>query len=404
MIAGLLWSGNHARGVRVGRGDGMSKFTGLIGGPVVAVGAICTAFAIGAGLYLSGTFDAQKVAPDGVEKDVNIAPQVNDSNGSYDISKVAAPSVPDVPDPPGISAFRLEPDGRMLVAGRSQANWETSILVDGETLKILMPDAGGEFVEFLSLEQSNQPRVLSLSMRSPDTGEDVPSSDEVIIAPMPTRAEQAQVRPADEAQQATPAVTDDGQTQEQPIDTQDPPQQAVLLSDESGVRVLQPPAATEAPPEVMSSVALDAITYSDQGNVVLSGRAQGDGFVRVYLDNQPVASSQIAPDGGWRSDLPQVDTGVYTLRVDEMDSDGTVMSRVETPFKREDRTLVDGQEKTAQTARAVTVQPGNTLWEISRDRYGEGPMYVRIFEANRARIRDPDLIYPGQIFTVPQDQ
>jgi len=382
----------------------MSKFTGLIGGPVVAVGAICTAFAIGAGLYLSGTFDAQNVAPDGVEKDVNIAPQVNDSNGSSDISKVAAPSVPDVPDPPGISAFRLEPDGRMLVAGRSQTNWETSILVDGETLKILMPDAGGEFVEFLSLEQSNQPRVLSLSMRSPDTGEDVPSSDEVIIAPMPTRAEQAQVRPADEAQQATPAVTDDGQTQEQPIDTQDPPQQAVLLSDESGVRVLQPPAATEAPPEVMSSVALDAITYSDQGDVVLSGRAQGDGFVRVYLDNQPVASSQIAPDGGWRSDLPQVDTGVYTLRVDEMDSDGTVMSRVETPFKREDRTLVDGQEKTAQTARAVTVQPGNTLWEISRDRYGEGPMYVRIFEANRDRIRDPDLIYPGQIFTVPQDQ
>ncbi|HKL04524.1 MAG TPA: LysM peptidoglycan-binding domain-containing protein [Roseovarius sp.] len=382
----------------------MSKFTGLIGGPVVAVGAICTAFAIGAGLYLSGTFDAQNVAPDGVEKDVNIAPQVNDSNGNSDISKVTAPSVPDVPDPPGISAFRLEPDGRMLVAGRSQTNWETSILVDGETLKILMPDAGGEFVEFLSLEQSNQPRVLSLSMRSPDTGEDVPSSDEVIIAPMPTRAEQAQVRPADEAQQATPAVTDDGQTQEQPIDTQDPPQQAVLLSDESGVRVLQPPAATEAPPEVMSSVALDAITYSDQGDVVLSGRAQGDGFVRVYLDNQPVASSQIAPDGGWRSDLPQVDTGVYTLRVDEMDSDGTVMSRVETPFKREDRTLVDGQEKTAQTARAVTVQPGNTLWEISRDRYGEGPMYVRIFEANRDRIRDPDLIYPGQIFTVPQDQ
>src|SRR6056297_95938 len=382
----------------------MSKFTGLIGGPVVAVGAICTAFAIGAGLYLSGTFDAQNVAPDGVEKDVNIAPQVNDSNGSSDISKVAAPSVPDVPDPPGISAFRLEPDGRMLVAGRSQANWETSILVDGETLKILMPDAGGEFVEFLSLEQSNQPRVLSLSMRSPDTGEDVPSSDGFIIPSFPPRAEQAQVRPADEAQQATPAVTDDGQTQEQPIDTQDPPQQAVLLSDESGVRVLQPPAATEAPPEVMSSVALDAITYSDQGNVVLSGRAQGDGFVRVYLDNQPVASSRIAPDGGWRSDLPQVDTGVYTLRVDEMDSDGTVMSRVETPFKREDRTLVDGQEKTAQTARAVTVQPGNTLWEISRDRYGEGPMYVRIFEANRDRIRDPDLIYPGQIFTVPQDQ
>jgi nucleoid-associated protein YgaU len=51
--------------------------------------------------------------------------------------------------------------------------------------------------------------------------------------------------------------------------------------------------------------------------------------------------------------------------------------------------------------RLVTVQPGNTLWGISRRSYGEGTLFVRVFEANRARIRDPDLIYPGQVFTVP---
>lgn len=49
----------------------------------------------------------------------------------------------------------------------------------------------------------------------------------------------------------------------------------------------------------------------------------------------------------------------------------------------------------------ITVQPGNTLWGIARDKYGEGLLYVRVFEANATRIRDPDLIYPGQIFTVP---
>ncbi|MEN8660411.1 MAG: LysM peptidoglycan-binding domain-containing protein, partial [Marivita sp.] len=49
----------------------------------------------------------------------------------------------------------------------------------------------------------------------------------------------------------------------------------------------------------------------------------------------------------------------------------------------------------------VTVQPGNTLWAIARDRYGEGPAYVKVFEANRDRIRDPDLIYPGQVFSIP---
>ena len=36
-----------------------------------------------------------------------------------------------------------------------------------------------------------------------------------------------------------------------------------------------------------------------------------------------------------------------------------------------------------------------------RVEFGEGVLYVQLFEANRDRIRDPDLIYPGQVFTVP---
>ena len=42
-----------------------------------------------------------------------------------------------------------------------------------------------------------------------------------------------------------------------------------------------------------------------------------------------------------------------------------------------------------------------TLWGIARDNYGEGILYVRVFEANRGAIRDPDLIYPGQVFDLP---
>lgn len=49
----------------------------------------------------------------------------------------------------------------------------------------------------------------------------------------------------------------------------------------------------------------------------------------------------------------------------------------------------------------VTVQPGFTLWRIARENFGEGIMYVQVFEANRDKIRDPDLIYPGQVFTIP---
>jgi len=49
----------------------------------------------------------------------------------------------------------------------------------------------------------------------------------------------------------------------------------------------------------------------------------------------------------------------------------------------------------------VTVQPGHSLWRISDQHYGAGERYVVIYRANRSQIRNPDLIYPGQVFVLP---
>lgn len=365
-----------------------------------------------------------------------------------------------MPAPPAISTFRLDPDGRMLLAGRAAPGWEVRIHVDDAVLATLSADARGEFVAFLDLPPSAAPRVLSLSMHDPANGTVIASLDEIIIAPTPphpvvvakdverpvpeapesaaadggveadtaappgviatteaesltegapgtapteppetvsrteTGAETEAVTGAEVPAPAAPGVVPEPEPAAGP-----PASQAVLLSDPSGVRVIQPPVSGDAPPEVMSVVALDAISYDEAGEVELSGRARGAGFVRVYIDNTPVTTAPVSPQGGWRTELPQVDTGVYTLRLDEVDAQGNVLSRVETPFKREDRALLGGGGRRIE---AITVQPGNTLWAISREKYGEGTLYVRIFEANRDRIRDPDLIYPGQVFAVPQ--
>lgn len=50
----------------------------------------------------------------------------------------------------------------------------------------------------------------------------------------------------------------------------------------------------------------------------------------------------------------------------------------------------------------VTIQPGFTLWGIAQERYGDGVFYVQVFEANKDKIKDPNLIYPGQVFSVPE--
>ena len=71
-------------------------------------------------------------------------------------------------------------------------------------------------------------------------------------------------------------------------------------------------------------------------------------------------------------------------------------SRVEFPFSRASFRDLDLGE------RNVIVQPGNSLWRIARRVYGEGLRYTVIYQANTEQIRDPDLIYPGQIFSLPE--
>ncbi len=212
------------------------------------------------------------------------------------------------------------------------------------------------------------------------------------------------VQSEDAAVRAAPRVEDVGEPPLARLSERDQAPPAVLLADDHGIRVLQP--GGDGSQEVRA-VAVDTISYDEVGDVQLGGRGTGSRFVRIYLDNRPIETVQIGEDGQWRAPLVDVESGIFALRVDELDWDGQVTSRMEIPFKREDREALaelhsQDAGKKGLKVRVITVQRGNTLWGIARDRYGEGILYVRVFEANRARIRDPDLIYPGQIFALPE--
>lgn len=176
----------------------------------------------------------------------------------------------------------------------------------------------------------------------------------------------------------------------------------ILLADNDGVKVVQ----GRVGPTVMTDVLFDTINYSKDGGVAVTGRGSPNSIVRFYLDNSPVSSTAVDETGYWSADLSDIEAGVYTLRLDQLDQSGKVSSRIESPFKREDRNvLADQMKDIASLARinVITVQPGNTLWAISRERYGRGILYVQVFDANKDKIRNPDLIYPGQIFDLPDD-
>ena len=177
-----------------------------------------------------------------------------------------------------------------------------------------------------------------------------------------------------------------------------PSKPKVVVADSDGVKVLQDEQA------ITNQLALDSIAYDPFGNVTVGGRSSPSGLVRFYVNNEAISAAKTNKEGYWETDLSDIVPGTYTLRIDQLSLKGDVISRLESPFKREDREkLAKLIAPSTSPARIniVTVQPGNTLWAIARKRYGDGLLYVRVFEANRDKIKDPDLIYPGQLFDLP---
>ena len=175
----------------------------------------------------------------------------------------------------------------------------------------------------------------------------------------------------------------------------------VVIAGKDGVKVVQSSKQNSS-----QDVSVDAISYDETGEVSLTGRGKPSQIVRIYLNNMPISTAAMDATGQWSTALSEIDAGIYTLRVDELDKTGNVVSRLETPFKRERREdLAAYLTSVDEPARinVVTVQPGNTLWAIARKRYGRGILYVRVFEENKDKIRNPDLIYPGQVFSLPDD-
>ena len=58
----------------------------------------------------------------------------------------------------------------------------------------------------------------------------------------------------------------------------------------------------------------------------------------------------------------------------------------------------------ASRSARVIIRKGDTLWRISRETYGAGNRYTVIYLANGDQIRNPDRIYPGQVFRMPEER
>lgn len=294
---------------------------------------------------------------------------------AFIVMRPAPALAPVVPDPataasqrapvaltaPSFDIVRVDPRGTAVLAGRGAPGSRVALMSGDEEIASVEIDAAGEWVMVVDRPLPSGSVELSLMMVTPD-GQEI-RSDQVVVVSVP------------ESRDRTPLV--------------------VLGRPGEASRVLQSPFDGVS----MGPLSLETVDYDESGSVIFSGRAEAGSSVRVIADGQVVGQTTVGPNGRWSVQAGRdFAPGVYNLQVDQLDADGRVTAVIALPFER----ASEEDALAAREAGRVVVQPGNSLWRIARRLYGDGVQYTVIYQANRDQIRDPDLIYPGQVFRAPQ--
>lgn len=341
-----------------------------------------------------------------------------------------------LPNPPGFDIVRVEPTGDAVIAGRAEPGSDVALLDGDKVIGHVQADAEGEFT-LLPDALSEGSHYLTLQTRRP--GGTLAKSVQGVAVSVARNGG------------AKPLVA-----------LLAPDKPAQVLSDGS----LLPGGAGKTEVSAGVPVSIQAVEAGQGGQFTAAGVAHPGNQCRVYLNGAYLADVTAGKDGRWSVEIKKgMKPGRYSVRADELEpGSGKVMHRAEVPFDypatlaggvsaksllaRKDGTVAGalgtGQDKIAQTdgglagaqhvasaasgstaplppgapasdvspdAAAVisdlhstTVLSGDSLWRISRKMLGHGIKYTEIYASNVKQIKNPALIYPGQIFVVPSSK
>lgn len=299
-------------------------------------------------------------------------------------------------EPPRFDVARVGARGMLVAAGRATPGAEVLLLEGGTEIGRARADGRGEWVILPAAALAAGARELSLVARRPG-GVAVPGRDVVLLmvpeSAAPLRAETDRVASGagpEPRTDAAPAETAGGGTGALAVLLPAPESRQV-----EAPRLLQVPHAGPGAGRG-GRLGLDVVDYEEGGEIRFAGRAPPGATVRLYVGPEHLGDAAADAAGRWQltPDL-QPGLGRHVLRLDQL-AGGEVAARVEVPFQRESLPAAP-----PGAPPQLVVQPGNNLWRIARQVYGRGTRFTVIYAANRDQIRDPRLIYPGQVFALP---
>ena len=295
---------------------------------------------------------------------------------------------------PTFDVIKLGEDNTLVIGGRAGINQKVEIFNGDQLIGEVITNQFGEFVFIEELAPGYYDlNLLSNGIKSQKTVSIIAPDNTKILAKEDTQLLASDSEAIVTKNESEAIVTTNGS---EAIVTTNESEAIVTINNPDGTieKVIQGASnSNEA-----NNLSFDSLSYTSEGTLHLSGKALPGAKVDVYIGKDLVGTAFADENGFWNITLDKpVKPGDYILRFNEI-QDEKVIATLDTPIRQSDLSEISISEN------AIVVQPGNSLWRISRRFYGRGVLYTLIFKANNSQISDPDLIYPGQIFDIPRSK
>ena len=318
-----------------------------------------------------------------------------------------------------IDLARVKPDGAAVFAGTAAPNAKIRIFEGDILLGETIANANGEWVIVLEKLLAAGQHLISVAMeRSDGTTEMADRSLAVeiyqdtetkpLVALLPETATEVPVliQSPDDVDKAKLAATASEATASEATASEATASEAIVV-DPAKADAAMPETAAAAPGKAqansqiaasqIAALAPSAIVWRDASRILISGTSRGGVRVVVNDAKGQFGEALVLADGAWQvAGSLDMDIAVNQLRFALFDDANQIIARYDLPVKARD--LAKGQDGSP----LVVVNKGDMLWRIAYHQLGEGVKYVDIVRRNQQDIADPDLIYPKQIFAVPQ--
>lgn len=279
---------------------------------------------------------------------------------------------------PEIDIIKVSPDGSFVIAGKGQPNSNINILDKGNLIESTIVDNDGNWV--------------IVSKENLKTGDNLISIDQVNNSGLVLKHKQLYITKIDERKKNQPLLISVPNKNGENISIiQQPTEKQKIYKVENDLGI-QKKINTNTNKDIFN---VKTIFFNEKGFVSIQGEVNFGKRIELYI-NKKIREIIKIENSKWQYNSDTIfDFGLHDLLVVLKSDKDEILDRITLPFMRVEMPSNDVPEN------FILIKPGDMLWTIAYRLYGDPFKYIQIFEENKDQITNPDLIFPGQLFSIP---